>query len=84
MPFIRSSAFKRWAKLVSTIILLGEIMPSYSRCIKRRLLCVVIAALSSRQSSFYAKYIQANIRSFCNIYLVFNAEYIFLAYLINF
>ena len=47
MPFIRSSASKRWAKLVSTIILLGEIMPSCSYYIKRRLLYIAIAALSS-------------------------------------
>ena len=56
MPFIRFSASKYRAKLVSTIILLGEIMPSYFYCIKRRLLYIAIAALFSRQFSFYTKY----------------------------
>ena len=55
MSPIRSLASKRWAKLVSTIILLGKIMPSYSRYIKRRLLYITIIVLSSRQFSFYAK-----------------------------
>ena len=55
MPPIKSLAFKRRAKLVSTIILLGEIMPSYSYCIKRRLLYIIIAAPSSRQPFFCAK-----------------------------
>ena len=48
MPFIRSLASERWAKLVFTIILLGKIMPFYSRYIKRRLLYIIIAALFSR------------------------------------
>ena len=83
MPYIRSSASKRRAKLVSTIILLGKIMPSYSRYIKRRLLYIAITALSGRQSSFYTKCTHINMRASYNICLVFNAEYIFLTYLIN-
>ena len=47
MPFIRFSAFERWAKLVSTIILLGKIMPSYSHYIERRLSYIIITALFS-------------------------------------
>ena len=83
MPFIKSLASKRWAKLVSTIILLGKIMPSYSRYIKRRLLYVAIIALFSCQPSSCAKCTQVNIRVSCNIHLVSNAEYIFFARLIN-
>ena len=55
MPFIRSLASKCWAKLISTIILLGKIMPSYFRCVKRRLLYIIITALSGRQPSSYTK-----------------------------
>ena len=55
MLFIRSLASKCRAKLISTIILLGKIMPLYSHCVKRRLSCVVIIALSNRQPSFYAE-----------------------------
>ena len=47
MPLIRSLAFKRSVKLISTIILLGKIMPSYSHYIKRRLLYITITAPSS-------------------------------------
>ena len=60
MPFIRSSASERWAKLVSTIILLGEIMPSCLYYIKRRLLYIILTALFSHQPSFYTKCTQAN------------------------
>ena len=84
MPPIRSSVFKRRAKLVSTIILLGEIMPSCSRYIKRRLLYIIITALSSHQPSSYTKCTWANMQASYNIYLVFNAKYIFLVRLVNF
>ena len=56
MPLIRSLAFKRRAKLIFTIILLGEIMPSYFYYIERKLLYIIITALFGCQSSFYAKY----------------------------
>ena len=55
MPPIRSLAFKYWVKLISTIILLGKIMPSYSCCVKRRLSYITIAALFSRQPFSCAK-----------------------------
>ena len=83
MPPIRSLTSERWAKLISTIILLGKIMPSYSRYVKRRLLYIIIIALSSRQSSSYIKCTKLNICLSCNIRLVSNAEYIFLVYLVN-
>ena len=84
MPPIRSLTSKRRAKLVSIIILLGEIIPSYFYYIKRRLLYIAIIALFSHQFSFYAKCTRANIRASYDICLVFNAECIFLIYLINF
>ena len=84
MPFIRSLAFKHWAKLVSTIILFGKIMPSYSCYVKRRLLCIIIIALFNCQPSSCTKCTRVNMRASCDIYLVSDAEYTFLAYLINF
>ena len=51
MPFIKSLAFKRCAKLISTIISFSEIMPSYSRCVERKLLYIIIIAPSGRQPS---------------------------------
>jgi hypothetical protein len=50
MPFIRSSVFKRLAyhsKLVAVILLLNEIMPTYSYYTEKGLVCIIIAALSS-------------------------------------
>ena len=84
MPFIRSLASKRCTKLISTIISLNKIMPSCSRCVKRKLLYIAIVALSSRQPSFYTKYTRANMRAFYNIYLILDMEYIFFIHFIIF
>ena len=84
MPFIRSLVSKHLAyyfKLVAVILLLSKIMPTYSRCTEKGLVYIIIIALSSRQPFFYVKYTKLNIRSSCNIYLVFNTKCIFLAYL---
>ena len=48
MPLIRFIAFKHYTLLVLTIILFSEIMPFYSCYIKKKLLYIIIAALSSR------------------------------------
>ena len=80
MPLIRSLIFKRLAyyfKLVAIILLLGKIMPTYSRYIKKGLVYITIIALLSYQLSSYIKYIKLNIYSSCNICLVFNAKCIF-------
>ena len=82
MPLIRSLAFKYLArrfKLMVVILLLGKIMPSYSCCTEKGLVYIIIIALLSRQPSSYVKYTKSNIYSSCNIYLVSNAECIFLA-----
>jgi hypothetical protein len=50
MPPIRFLAFKYLAyyfKLVAIILLLGEIMPSYSRYIEKGLVYIIIIALFS-------------------------------------
>ena len=47
MPPIRSLASKCAAccfKLVAVIFLLGEIMPTYSCCVEKGLVCVIIVA----------------------------------------
>ena len=58
------------------ILLLSEIMPSYSRCKEKKLVYITIIAPSSRQLSFYIKYTKSNMRSSCNIKSVSNTEYI--------
>ena len=84
IPSIRSLAFKYWAKLVSIIILLGKIMPSYSRYIERRLLYIIIVALFSYQPSSCTECTRVNMWASYNIHLVSDMEYIFFTRLINF
>ena len=51
MPFIRSLVFKYLAccfKLIAVILLLGKIMPTYSRYTEKGLVYIIIMALSSR------------------------------------
>ena len=74
MPFIRSFAFKRCTKLISTIISFGEIMPSCSRYIERKLLYIIIIAPFSRQPSSCTKCTWANMRSFYDVRLIFNTK----------
>ena len=78
MPLIRSLVSKRRARAVAVILLLGEIMPSYSCYNKKKLVYIVIVAPFGRQSSFYSEYTKLNIHSSCNIRLVSDAEYIYL------
>ena len=76
MPLIRSLISKRCTHAVAVILLLGEIMPSYSCCEEKKLVYITIIAPFSRQPSFYIKCIKSNIRSSCNIKLVSDAEYL--------
>ena len=80
MPLIRSLAFKRltyYFKLVAVILSLGKIIPTYSYCTEKGLVCITIVALFSRQPSSYAEYTKSNIRLFYNIRLISNAKCIF-------
>ena len=82
IPPIKSLVFKRLArcfKLVAVILLLSEIMPTYSYYIEKGLVYIAIIAPLGRQPSSCTKYTKLNIRSFCNIRLVFNTKYIFRA-----
>ena len=80
MPFIRSSAFKRRAYVIAVILLLSEIMPTYSLCVLKGLVYIAIMAPLGHQLSFYAKYTKSNMRLSCNVRLVFNTKYTFLIY----
>jgi hypothetical protein len=44
MPFIKSLASKRHTYIVTLILLLGEIMPTYSYCLIKGLVYITIAA----------------------------------------
>ena len=80
MPSVRSLVFKRTAyyfKLVAVILLLGEIIPTYSYYAEKGLVYIIIIALLGRQPSFYIKYTKLNIYLSYNIRLVFNTRCIF-------
>ena len=80
MPPIRSLASKRRVYMVAVILLLSKIMPTYSRCVLKGLVYIIIIAPLGRQSSSYTEYTKLNIRSSYNIKLVFNAKYTYLIY----
>ena len=81
MPSIRSLASKRRAYIIAVILSLGEIMPSYFYCDKKKLVYVIIIAPFGRQPSSYSKYTKLNMYLFCNIKSVSNAEYLYLIHL---
>ena len=76
MPPIRFSASKCHACVIATILLLGEIMPTYSHYTKKKLVYITIAVPFSRQPSSYIKCTKSNIRLSCNIKSVLDAEYL--------
>ena len=67
MPSVRSMASKHYALLVLIIILFGEIIFLYFCYTKKKSLCIIIAALSNYQPSFYIKCTKSNIYSSCDI-----------------
>ena len=78
MPPIRSLASKRRTYTVAVILLLGEIIPSYSYYKEKKLIYIIIIAPFSRQPSFYIKCTKSNMYSSCNVKLVSNAKYLYL------
>ena len=76
MPFIRSLVSERCAYIIAVILLLGEIIPSYSYCKEKKLVYITIVALFGCQPSSYIKYTKLNIYLSCNVKLVSNAKYI--------
>ena len=80
MPFIRSLASKRRAYTVVVILLLSEIMPSYSYYNEKKLVYIIIIAFFNYQPSSYSKCIKLNIRLSCNIKLISDTEYMFISF----
>ena len=80
MPFVRSLASKRCARVVAVILLFGEIMPIYSCCVLKELVYIAIIALLGRQPFSYTKCTKLNIYLSYNIRSVFNAKYTFFIY----
>ena len=75
IPPIRSSTSKRYTRVISKILSLSKIIPTYSRYAKKKLVYVTIALPSGRQPSSYTECIKANIRSSYNVRSVSNAKY---------
>ena len=48
MPFVRSLVSKHYIYIIAVILLLSEIIPIYSRCIEKKLVCIIIIAPFSR------------------------------------
>ena len=67
MPPIRFLVFKCYIYIIALILLLGEIMPIYSYCTKKKLVCVIIIAPFSRQPFSSLECTKLNIYSLCNI-----------------
>ena len=81
MPLVKFLVFKylaRHFKLVAVILLLGQIMPTYSCYTEKGLIYIIIIAPLGRQPSSYTKCTKLNICSTYNIRLVSNAKCIFL------
>ena len=74
MPFIRSLASECCAYVVAVILLLSEIMPTYSCCVLKGLVYITIIAPLGCQPFSCTKYIKLNMRSSCDVRLVFNTE----------
>ena len=75
MPPIRSLVSKRRAYIVAVILSLSKIMPTYSRCVLKGLVYIIIIALLGRQPSSYIKCTKLNMRLSCDVKLVFNTKY---------
>ena len=80
MPFVRSSASKRRTCVIAIIFLLSKIMPTYSCCMLKGLVYIIIITPLSRQPSSYTKCTKLNMRLSYNVRLVFNTKCIFLIY----
>ena len=78
MPFIRSLISKRTAyyfKLIAVILLLSEIIPTYSYYVEKGLIYITIIVSLGRQPSSYIKCTKLNICLSCDVKLVSNTKY---------
>ena len=76
IPLVRFLAFKYYAYVLAVILLLSEIMPTYSCYVLKGLVYIIIIAPLGCQPSSYIKCTKLNMRSSCNIKLVSNTKYI--------
>ena len=83
MPLIRFLASKCHAYTIAVILLLSEIMPSYSCYKEKKLVYIIIIAPFSRQPSSYIKCTKLNICLSCDVRSVSNTKCLWFAYLIN-
>ena len=74
IPPIRFVASERRAYIIAVILLLGEIMPSYSCYKEKKLVYIVITAPFSRQPFSYIKCTKSNMWLSCNIKSVSNIK----------
>ena len=70
MPPIRSSVFKRHAYIIAVILLLSKIMPTYSCCVLKGLVYIIIIVFLGYQPFSYTKCTKLNMYLSCNIKLV--------------
>ena len=77
---IESLTSKRRAYIVAVILLLSEIMPTYSYCVLKGLVYIIIIAPLSHQPFSYIKYTKLNMHLSYNIRLVSNVKCTFLIY----
>jgi len=69
------SQAQRYTCVIAVILSLSEVILLYSRCAKKGLVYIAIAAPSIHQPSFYFKCTSVNMHLFCNIRLVSNVKY---------
>ena len=72
-PFIASIYY---TILITLILSISKVIPSYSYYIKKGLMYITIIALFGYQPLFYTKYTKANMYLSCNIYSISNTKYI--------
>src|SRR5271170_603412 len=70
-----SLSLLRYAKLVTLILSISKIIPTYSRYIKKELVYIAIASPTRRQPSSYAECIKANMRLSYDIRSISNTKY---------
>ncbi len=72
-----SIASVHYAVLITLILSISKVIPSYSCYVKKGLVYITIISPSSRQPLSYTKYIKANMRLSYNIRSVSATKYIY-------
>ena len=69
--------------LITLIFSVSEVIPSYSYCAEKGLVCIIIISLFSYQPLSYTECIKSNMHAFYNICSVLSAKYIYYSTLFN-